>query len=204
MSKKLMFMLAALTAVAIMAIPAVAAAEITLETEEEEPVESGSTFTALSENAVGTTEAGNIECAEDDEEGEVEVPSGESVELSISGGSSGAACTTTIGGGGMKIDRTRLNTPWPITLKPNDVAEITKVKYTDTLTLNGNSVGHCTFTAEKNVVIGSYTTFPNPLQITVAGAPFEKVAISSPGCPPKVLLDAVWDVTQKGKDLFVK
>lgn len=99
-------MLAVLTAVAVTAMPAVASAEITLKTEKGEPVESGSTFTALSENAVATAEAGNIECAEDDEEGEVESASGESVELSISGGSSGAACTTTIGVGGMKIDRT--------------------------------------------------------------------------------------------------
>lgn len=39
--------------------------------------------------------------------------------------------------------------PWPITLKPNDVAEITQVKYTDTLTLNGTSVGHCTLQPKK-------------------------------------------------------
>lgn len=203
MTTKLATMLA-LAALAILAVPSIASA-LTLVGEGEEEVEVGESVTAFSSNLVVEFESGTVECAEDDETGEVESNSGEEIEIGITGSETETTeCTSTFGGGAVKIDSVRRNLPWPVKLKAKDVAEVTGVTYTDTATLGGKSIEHCTYRAQNNVVVGTYTTFPDPLEIIVNGAILQKVAPSDPSCEAASKLTAQWAVTAKGNSLFVQ
>lgn len=192
--------IASLAAMIVMAVPAMASA-VTL-TAGGATLEEGDPITATSSNLLFTGSSGlTLNCAVNHVAGTYDGSSTIDIEIGTFTGAGGGACATN--NPSVTIDYTAINLPWTLHLNENDVAVITGVAFTTTVTVGGTSVNHCTFTANNGVVSGTYNT-TETLSITIpnaAGGAPNFTGSPAASCPTSELHGSFDTVSSEGEHI---
>jgi hypothetical protein len=182
--KKHAIFAALMALVAMAAVPAMASA-ITLTAPAGTALKKGAPFAASSSNLVftGAPSGLQLKCTENNFSGALQTGAGSSVTVGVSGatftGTGGGACATNVPG--VTAHVTPVGLPWTLHFFAADQWALTDPAFTATITENGVSIAHCTYTAAE--VTGTYTTSPNPLVFTITGGNFVRVEPGVATCP---------------------